>query len=662
MTASLYRLRLWTIVAAGLVLIATGLVVRSRLTPPDVSSPVQTVKRSDVVEKEGLILELTPRLGRLLNTSARNLTIPDPMCRELFAEQVEVTGLADGEPDPVTELRSAGVERFRWKTSPRELRTRSSLQLWQPVWNSIEFVERATFYVVQADYTADQPPRLLTEIGFEAVARSKTGRLVSLKARSEVHWRFLPGSPKSAADLEIVSWVTRSFESDSMRVRMYEEALDQVLTDVQLRDRLRSSRHEELILERHAWLMEQQAKQSATSAPDDARMGGAAETAFEKWPGPHPWFSNVSQDRHPSVSVVDIDRDGFDDLYVMDRWRRNVLLRNRQDGTYEDIAAAVGLDFEGDCTTAIFADFDNDGDPDLFLGRSLQPGLFLENVEGLFVDRTDSNVKVRMPALITSAAAADYNGDGLLDIYLSTYSAHLLQDQFEESETDSEQILLKDFLPPEDAEHLRRLIETPEHHRYFRFAGPPNLLLVNLGQNRFAEAPENEQLQGWRHTYQATWNDYDGDGDPDLYVANDFATNNLFRNDGSGHFMDVAEETGTTDIGFGMGVAWGDYDADGRADLYVSNMYSKAGRRITGQLDSIDERFGRMARGNSLFRNQGDEFTKVSGLEKPALQVEQAGWSWASQFCDVDNDGWLDLYALSGYYTAPPQVAVQVDL
>ena len=146
------------------------------------------------------------------------------------------------------------------------------------------------------------------------------------------------------------------------------------------------------------------------------------------------------------------------------------------------------------------------------------------------------------------------------------------------------------------------------------------------------------------------------------YLANDFAVNSLMRNDGAAGFVDVGKETGTTDIGFGMGASWGDYDNDGRADLYVSNMFSKAGRRITGSLKEIDPRFALMARGNSLFHNTDSVFEKVSGLEAPALQVEKAGWSWSGQFVDFDNDGWLDVHALSGYYSAPPEVAVKVDL
>jgi hypothetical protein len=181
-----------------------------------------------------------------------------------------------------------------------------------------------------------------------------------------------------------------------------------------------------------------------------------------------------------------------------------------------------------------------------------------------------------------------------------------------------------------------------------------------MGGGRFVAAPGGELLQVWRNTFQSTWSDYDGDGDLDVYLANDFAPNNLFRNDGGGRFTDVTAGTGTADIGFGMGASWGDYDNDGRQDLYVTNMYSTAGRRITAELS--DSTLASMARGNSLLRNQPDKFVRVSGLEPPALTVERAGWGWGSQFIDVDNDGWLDIHALSGYYTSPPRPGSQPDL
>ena len=100
----------------------------------------------------------------------------------------------------------------------------------------------------------------------------------------------------------------------------------------------------------------------------------------------------------------------------------------------------------------------------------------------------------------------------------------------------------------------------------------------------------------------------------------------------------------------------GDYDEDGQQDLYVSNMFSKAGTRITEQLAGLDERFGGMARGNSLFKNGSNGFAKVSGIARRRSWSRKPGGGGAASFVDVNNDGYLDLYALSGYYAAPEEV------
>jgi hypothetical protein len=196
-------------------------------------------------------------------------------------------------------------------------------------------------------------------------------------------------------------------------------------------------------------------------------------------------------------------------------------------------------------------------------------------------------------------------------------------------------------------------MESPQLNIYTAMPGPPNVMLKNLGGGRFKDFTKETGLGVFRNTYQATWADFNGDGNPDVYLANDFGPDNLFRNDGNGKFTDISAEAGAEDPGFGMGASWGDYDNDGKLDLYVSNMYSKAGRRVTSQLDYINPLFAQMAQGNSLYRNTGGRFEKVSGLQAPALMVGKAGWSWGSQFADVDNDGYLDIYALSGYYTSP---------
>ena len=121
--------------------------------------------------------------------------------------------------------------------------------------------------------------------------------------------------------------------------------------------------------------------------------------------------------------MVDIDQDGLDDIYVMARWGRNILLRNCGDGTFEDVAPDMGLDIDGHCSSAVFADVDNDGDCDAFIGRTMKPSLYLVNDGGVFVDRS-LQLPLPLPSLVSSVAAADCNNDGLTDVYFTTYARY----------------------------------------------------------------------------------------------------------------------------------------------------------------------------------------------------------------------------------------------
>jgi hypothetical protein len=111
-----------------------------------------------------------------------------------------------------------------------------------------------------------------------------------------------------------------------------------------------------------------------------------------------------------------------------------------------------------------------------------------------------------------------------------------------------------------------------------------------------------------------------------------------------------------------MGASWGDFDNDGDLDLYVSEMYSKAGRRILKQFSQADRRSVESAQGNFLFRNDGGRFVQVAGSDESEFRVAKVGWSFGGQFADFDNDGWLDLYVPSGFYTAPDDVRADADL
>ena len=186
--------------------------------------------------------------------------------------------------------------------------------------------------------------------------------------------------------------------------------------------------------------------------------------------------------------------------------------------------------------------------------------------------------------------------------------------------------------------------------------GGANALFRNDGDFRFVNVTEATGLDAnnTRFSYSAVWEDYDNDGDVDLYVANDFGRNSLYRNDG-GQFTDVAPEAGVEDMATGMSVSWGDCNRDGFMDLYVGNMFSSAGSRVTYQpmvtqahrSDTVAN-FQRLARGNTLFTNAGDgTFNDVS----EAAGVTKGRWAWASKFVDFNNDTWLDLVVANGFVT-----------
>ncbi len=585
-----------------------------------------------IVDSEELILKLTKKLASL-NASAGNLHVPDHQSRALFASRVVANDLGrDARPRRERTLGRIAAA-YAWPVSGAERSVPiEDLDLWRPLLEEIDHFEHAKFAFVEGDYSKSSPDEWRVEIAFTALARTAAGGWRSIAASIDTHWTRSggPDNPPGRRSWRIDRWQLEELSTVDSDRRFFTDRLDTALRDESVLRRARGSTHERYLL-------------------DLVRQG-------DDFRPPHTYFRVKPTDFQPGLSVVDIDRDGFDDLYVMDRWGKNLLLRNRGDGSFEEIAGRLGLDIEDHGSAAIFADFDNDGDADVFLGRTLERSLYLVNEDGRYVDRSAEHVSGLLPALVTSVSAADVNGDGLLDVYFSTYAAELLQHQLSDLQASGrdEELLLAEFLPADQARRITRGF--PKSHWFLERMGPPNVLLLNRGNGRFAPSPE---LALWRNTFQSTWGDYDGDGDADVYVANDFAPNNLYRNEGDGTFVDVTEQTNTSDIGFGMGASWGDYDNDGRHDLYVSNMYSKAGRRITTETPGLDPRLEQMSRGNSLFRNQAPGFEKASGLAPPSLQVEKAGWSWGGQFVDVDNDGYLDLYAASGFYSAPHQVAIE---
>ena len=572
-------------------------------------------------ESEAVYLALSPRLDAL-KKDALNLELPDAHGRALFADAVQVA--ADLAPaPPVSTATLADAAAFRWPLDDR-VRTENAKawRLWRPFFESVSYLSQASFKISTARFLDDSHTRWEAQMEFSGLCRLADGVPTQVSARMETVWARDPAVARleDEGSWRIESWRTTAFSLVKAPAPYFRDDLAAAIPDASERDRARTSLHDRYVVEH-----------------------------FKSGTRPHEYFTYQSFDRHPGLAVVDVDADGHDDLYVMGEFGRNMLLHNQGDGTFRDRAPELGLDIDGFTSSAIFADFDNDGDPDAVLGRTLRRSLFLVNEGGRFVDAS-ARVAGGLPFLVSSVSTADYDRDGLLDVYFSTYAAEMFF-----SHPDS----VARFLAADQAAEFGRRVKAESHWLQGR-VGPPNLLLRNTG-GRFERSPVAAQVEVWRNTFQSSWGDYDNDGDPDLYVVNDFGTNNLIRNDGPGGFVDVTGATQATDLGFGMGASWGDYDNDGRPDLYVSNMFSKAGRRITAVVGPRGDEFKSMARGNTLLRAVGGRFQRVSGEAPADLKVERAGWSWGGQFVDVNNDGYLDIHALSGYYTAPPEIAIPVD-
>lgn len=630
--------RAWQLglILAGLCLLGGA---ASYFWPRTPRSPTGNDAISRLDRAEELILALTPKLKPLAR-DLQNLKLPGPEAGGLFAPSFGLVDLASSEP-AITEQSATNYQlRLReWHLAPRRAIERESDRA---VWSSLlaisEYFERAKFYIIEADLDLHDDRLLHTKMGFDAVAQMKDGHRAWLHGKMHVDWRQSGSDAVASQDIadgwRIVDWQTDELGSTESPDALFFRDTTLAAIDPQVAKAARDSELDQLFLR-------------LVRDKDYRNTDNQDYVVALQW--------------SPGLSVVDVDRDGYDDLYLTKNWGAASFFHNRGDGTFEERAAELGLKYENHCTSALFADFDNDGDDDLFLGRSLRPSLYLENVEGHFVERASLPGGATLPALTYSMCAADYNGDGLLDVYFSTYANRLVSLATTGKEPGQSRQLLASLM---GADALQEMLDrAPTRHPVLDRVGPANVLLVNRGEGKFEIAPENAQVQVWRNSFQAAWSDFDEDGDPDLYVVNDYAQKNLLRNDGERGFTDVTDESGVADIGFGMGASWGDYDNDGRLDVYASNMFSKAGRRITSRVEGMDPRFASMARGNSLFRNLGgDKFEKTSGLAPPAMLVEASGWAWSGQFLDVDNDGFQDIHSLAGNITFPDEVAIEVDL
>lgn len=323
------------------------------------------------------------------------------------------------------------------------------------------------------------------------------------------------------------------------------------------------------------------------------------------------------------VAWLDYDSDGWLDLYFVNGGRlddlksgkrsvSNALFRNQGDGTFLNVTAAAGVEGTGWGMGVAAADFDNDGDTDLYICNFGRNTLYRNNGDGTFTDVSAAS-GADDPRWSSSAAWGDADGDGDLDLYVANYVAFDL------------------------AKHVGRSCAyraLKVHCGPRGLPGAADSFYRNNGDGTFTEATQESGLSADpSYALGAVWGDFDGDGDLDLYVANDSRANYLFQNRGRGSFEEVALLSGAAfsqdgNAQAGMGIAVADYDQDGLLDLFVTHF-------------SDDY--------NTLYRNLGKGlFRDVSYGAGVAFSSRQL-LGWGTQFFDHDNDGLLDLFVANGH-------------
>jgi enediyne biosynthesis protein E4 len=319
---------------------------------------------------------------------------------------------------------------------------------------------------------------------------------------------------------------------------------------------------------------------------------------------------------------LDYDNDGWMDLYVVQNGPLpgapgfgkggNCLYHNRGDGSFEDVTAHARVPGRGYGQGACAADVDNDGQVDLFVtcyGRNI---LYRNRGDGTFAEVT-ARAGLDQPAGWSSSAAfADYDADGHVDLYVGHYCDYRVGEE------------PKCTLAPGIPSYCR-----PDH-----FQGESGRLFHNDGGGTFTDVTATSGMHNAEgKNLGVVWGDFNDDGRIDLFVANDNRENLLFRNDGNGKFTDVALQAGValTEDGrtmAGMGTDMADYDNDGRLDLFVANFADEP---------------------NELWRNEGDgsfsDVTYPANIGPPSLPLLGFG----AAFLDANLDGLKDLVVANGH-------------
>lgn len=320
-----------------------------------------------------------------------------------------------------------------------------------------------------------------------------------------------------------------------------------------------------------------------------------------------------------SVSVCDFNKDGWNDFYLTTskHGEQNALYKNLTDGTFENVANELGvgninLSGTGVSMGSVWADVNNDGFEDLFVYKWGKPELFL-NHNGQEFENISS--KAGLPDWINSNAAIwfDYNNDGNVDLLIGGY-----------------------YKKEIDLWNLENSLIMPESFEYANNGGR-NYLMENKGDGTFRDVTFDKGFVSTRWTLAIGAMDVDNNGYMDLFIANDYSVDELYLNLDGNKFKEIGKES---KIGYapksGMNVSMADVKNDGNFSIYVSNITE----------------MGILLQGNNFWQRDESvdqiEYNNKAG----AMGVELGGWSYGSQFGDLNNDGFQDLYLANGFISA----------
>ncbi|TDI92614.1 MAG: hypothetical protein E2O76_18520 [Caldithrix sp.] len=375
------------------------------------------------------------------------------------------------------------------------------------------------------------------------------------------------------------------------------------------------------------------------------------------------------------VAMGDIDGDGLTDIFFARLNGPNVLYKNLGNWKFLDITDSAGVacpdQFSGG---AAFVDIDGDADLDLLVTSLEGPNAcFLNNGSGKFTDVTEtSGISSKTGA--SSMTFADIDGDNDLDLYITNYKKKSAKDIWEPG------ALLFDFvvekvgdshrIAPKYQDHF--VIDIREQWVLFFETGEPDMLFLNDGQGHFEKdslrfLDENgnpiSELKDWG--LMVRFQDMDDDGDPDIYVCNDFESpDRIWINDGQGRFRAMPKLAIRNTSNSSMAIDFSDIDRDGDLDFMVVDMLSLNHRRRMTQKNTqvpLPHPIGEVGNRpqymkNTLFLNRGDNtYAEIAQFSN----IHASEWSWSNLFLDVDLDGFEDLLVATGhYYDAQDQDAI----